>query len=106
MVAPWLQSVTMARVRAPVPTPVNFHARITAGEGRAVEVMIQRHGAELAKLGAGSGGNAAAWFRAMVRRMAAEQGVAIVEDEVVPPAEAPPVKEAPRPKAKRARSDP
>jgi hypothetical protein len=71
----------MARARAPVPTPVNFHARITAGEGRAVEVMIQRHGEELAKLGAGSGGNAAAWFRAMVRRMAAEQGIVIVETE-------------------------
>jgi hypothetical protein len=88
----------MSRPKAPIPTPVNFHARLTAGEGRAVDAMIARHGEELAKLGATGGGNAAAWFRATVRRLAAEQGIAIVEDA------APTTTSAPASKArKRAR---
>lgn len=90
----------MSRARAPVPTSKNFHARITPGEWRAVETMILRHGEARAKLGEG-GTNANAWFRMAVRRMAAEQGITIVEDEVAPP---PAPAEAPPPKAKRARA--
>ncbi len=60
------------------PVNVNLHVRTTRGEREALDEVIARWAAKQAALGSSASGQTSiAWFRAMVRKLAAEEGIAV-----------------------------
>ncbi len=90
MVGAGLQQDDMSRPRAPLELTENFHARCTTGERRAVVELVDHHAARLAAQGATGERNQTAWFRFdVVRRLAQEEGIEIIEPGGVVPVQDP-----------------
>jgi hypothetical protein len=73
----------MARLKAAIPVNVAFATRTTQGERDAINEMVDRWVAKRAEESGlpSAGDGLGTWFRAMVRQMAKDQGIAIVEPE-------------------------
>jgi hypothetical protein len=90
----------MPRPKPDVPVDVPFHARTTRGERDALETLLARKTERLRAVEPTAPGmDMVGWFRSVLRREAAAEGITITE----PTATLPPAVEAskPKPSAKR-----
>lgn len=68
------------------PVNVNFHTRTTAAEREALDAVIARWTEKQAALGASAGGTTTiAWFRQLVRRLAADEGIPVNDPKPASP---------------------
>jgi hypothetical protein len=85
-----------------VPVNVLFSARTTRGERDALDAVIARWAEERQAEGASASGmTSIAWFRSLIRKLAADQGVTVEEAPPAPPAKPKPARRAPVTGARR-----
>ena len=77
----------MARPKDPIEKSVQFHARITPGEGAVLEELVKRWAAEMAAQSVPVSADRTVWFRGLLRREAGRYGLTITEPpQLTPPA--------------------
>jgi hypothetical protein len=75
----------MARPKPAIPVNIPFHVRITEGEARAIEALIEAYVETNRKHGKLVDRTKITWFRSLVHTLAGQAGIPIVE---APPGEA------------------
>jgi len=81
----------VSRPKPDVPVDVAFHVRTTRAEADALAHVIRRWGEHLAAQGVPIIPDKTTWFRALVRKLAADEGIAVND-----PPPAAPAKRSPR----------